>query len=266
MSYAAITGQTMDSPEFKFLDVNGLNVRYLQGGSGPSVVLLHGWGCRIETLRVIFDRLLPLYRVTALDLPGHGETELPPEPWGGAEFAEFLIRFLDKLRLGPSHLVGHSVGGRFAALIAAKEPERLEKLVLASASGLKPPRSLKYRAKVLLGKSGKFAARFFGEPGNRFKEFVYSRIASADYQDAGPLRSSFVKIVNEEIRAQLREIEVPTLLIWGQDDQETPLSVGKKMNLLIPNSELVVIANAGHYTFIDAAEKFMLYLQKFLRE
>jgi len=203
--------------------------------------------------------------VIALDLPGHGQSALPPAVWGTADFAAFLGKFADSLGLESFDLLGHSVGGRFGAFLAATQPQRIGKLILASASGIKPKRPLKYYFKVALAKTGKYSERYLGSFGAALKQRIYAKIASPDYRTAGELRSSFVKIVNEDIRADLTHVRAKTLLLWGRDDTDTPLSSAAIMQNVIPGAELVILENAGHYSFLDQPDKFLLHVKKFLR-
>lgn len=247
------------------VQAGGIDWNYEVAGSGPPLLLIHGWGCSIDTVRSIFQQLARNYTVYALDLPGHGKSSLPPGVWGSYEFTEAIHQFLNALQLHRVHLVSHSVGARFAALLAALHPERVDRVVLAASSGVKPRRKLSYYWKVALAKSGKFAAKYLGSAGEKLKKKIYSRIASADYQSAGELRNSFVKIVNEDIRVEFPRITAPTLLIWGENDSETPVRSAKVFAELIPNSALQILPGAGHYLFIDQPDRFILYVQKFLR-
>lgn len=250
--------------EMQYCEVLGIRTRYFRTGSGSPLLILHGWGCRIETIRAVISELAKEFAVTACDLPGHGESALPPEPWGDDEYSNWVVHFLDAMQISRTAILGHSVGGRFGLLVAAKHPERVERLVAAAASGIKPPRPLKFYFKVALAKTGKLLARFGGRFGERVKEAIYRQIASPDYLQAGPLRPTFTKIVSKDIRGVLGQISCPTLLVWGVQDAETPLSSGELMHRLIPRSELAIIDHAGHYSFIDQPLAFQLHIRRFL--
>jgi pimeloyl-ACP methyl ester carboxylesterase len=255
--------------DHRFVDVDGIKIRYVIKGSKDKelpIFLVHGWGCSIKVVMSLIDQLSRSHQVIALDLPGHGESQRPSEIWGTAEFAAFLSKFLHSIGIERCHGLGHSVGGRFLACLAAKEPSLLDKLILAGASGIKPKRKLKYYFKVSLAKTGKFAAKYLGTVGQKLKDKIYSKIASADYQSAGELRSSFIKIVNEDIRSEFEKIKSDTLLIWGENDQDSPIASAEIFKRQIPKSQLVILKNAGHYSFLDQPERFSLEVKKFLRE
>jgi pimeloyl-ACP methyl ester carboxylesterase len=103
------------------------------------------------------------------------------------------------------------------------------------------------------------------------RERIYRAVASPDYANAGPLRDTFVKLVNDDLTparatAILSQIASPTLLVWGADDTETPLASAKVMERLIPRARLVVLQNAGHFSYLDQYGKFRLIVRQFLRE
>jgi pimeloyl-ACP methyl ester carboxylesterase len=98
------------------------------------------------------------------------------------------------------------------------------------------------------------------------RERIYRAVASKDYANAGPLRDTFVKLVNDDLTPILSQIASPTLLVWGADDMETPLSSAQVMERLIPQVRLVVFQNAGHFSYLDQYGKFRLIVRQFLRE
>jgi pimeloyl-ACP methyl ester carboxylesterase len=236
--------------------VLGLRTRYLVGGSGPPVLVLHGWGASIEAVYPILKGLEPVATVYALDLPGHGQSALPPEPWGVAEYQAFVAAFMDELEIKRPAIVGHSNGGRIAIRMAATEPERAARLVLVDSAGIRPKRTFRYYRRVGMAKVGKYAARYLGKPGERLRARIVGRVASTDYAAAGEMRPTLVRLVNSDLREYLSRISVPTLLVWGADDADTPVADGRLMEQLIPDAGLVVLEGAGHYSYIDQAARF----------
>lgn len=246
----------MSIADAQFLEVLGLRTRYVVRGSGPAVLVLHGWGASIEAVHPILAGLSPVATVYALDLPGFGQAELPPEPWGVEHYQEFVAAFMDALSLDSPTVVGHSNGGRIAIRMAATEPSRVSRLVLVDSAGIRPKRTLRWYRKVGMAKVGKYAARFLGAPGERLRELLVERAASADYAAAGPLRPTLVKLVNTDLRSFMPAISVPTLLVWGSQDTDTPLSDARLMESLIPDAGLVVLEDAGHFSYIDQPTRF----------
>jgi pimeloyl-ACP methyl ester carboxylesterase len=253
------------SPE-KFSELQGIRFRYKLAGTGDQVILLHGWGGSINSLESVFQRLILLHEVLAIDLPGHGMSDLPPSPWGVSQYSEFLRAVMDTFNFRKPHFIAHSFGGRIAIHLAANFPQRVNKLILVNSAGVPPPRSTKYYFKVSLAKVAKLFGKRLGKAGRVVRNRLYRAIQSKDYSNAGPLRDTFVKIVNEDLAPLLPRIESPTLLIWGENDKDTPLSSGRFMQKLIPGAELFVLKNAGHFSYIDQFGKFCLLSEKFLRE
>jgi pimeloyl-ACP methyl ester carboxylesterase len=240
----------------QFVDINGIRTRWRQAGTGPPVLVLHGWGAKIEAVDPIIRALSPLLTVFAVDLPGFGETALPPAPWGVADYADWTRALMDELGLDRPRIVGHSNGGRVAIHLAAHHPERVDKLILVDSAGIRPKRGLRYYRRVALAKTAKHAARLLGRPGRALQQRVLARTASSDYANAGPLRPTFVKLVNEDLTPLLPRISSSTLLIWGDQDTATPLSDGQTMERLIPDAGLVVLKGAGHFSYIDQPQRF----------
>jgi pimeloyl-ACP methyl ester carboxylesterase len=247
-----------------FTNVLGLRTRYLVSGSGPAVLVLHGWGANIEAVYPIVTGLAPVATVYALDLPGFGDTEQPPRPWGVEDYQAFVASFMDALAIERSAIVGHSNGGRIAIRMASTEPERASKLVLVDAAGIRPKRTFRWYRRVGMAKVGKYAARFLGAPGRRLRSLLVGRVASTDYLAAGAMQPTLVRLVNADLRPYLPGIGVPTLLVWGSNDSETPLSDGREMERLIPDAGLVVLEGAGHFSYLDQPSRFAVIVSHFI--
>jgi pimeloyl-ACP methyl ester carboxylesterase len=249
-----------------YLEVDGTKLRYQMAGSGAPILLLHGWGGSIESMGLIFDDFARDHTVVAFDFPGHGESSLPPQAWGVADYAESVRRVMDALHIHRPHIIAHSHGGRVTIKLATLHPDRVGKLVLVDSAGVRPPRSWHYYGRLLLAKGGKYLAKYCGSIGAMARERIYRAVASKDYANAGPLRDTFVKLVNDDLTPILSQIASPTLLVWGADDMETPLSSARVMERLIPHARLVVFQNAGHFSYLDQYGKFRLIVKQFLRE
>jgi len=256
---------TQSTSVCKHLDVYGIRVRYKAQGSGEQVLLLHGWGSSLDSMTALFDALTPAYSVFAIDFPGHGKSELPPERWGVCDYTDCLLQVMDALGLERPHVLAHSFGGRVAIRLAKYHHTRVNKMILVDSAGVRPRRPLKSYFKIALAKTGKFSAKFGGRAGKALRDYIYSRVGSKDYVSAGPLRDTFVRVVNEDQTEMLADVLAPTLLVWGAQDRDTPIESAKVMAELIPNASLVVMDNAGHYSFLDQPHKFNLIVKKFLR-
>ncbi|HEX5307546.1 MAG TPA: alpha/beta hydrolase [Solirubrobacteraceae bacterium] len=247
------------------LQIQGLRARHLVRGEGDHPVLvLHGWGASIEAAYPIVAGLAATTRVYALDLPGFGETAMPPSPWGVEDYQAFVVAYMDALKIERATIVGHSNGGRIAIRMAATEPERVSKLVLVDAAGIRPKRTLRWYRRVGMAKVGKHAAARLGRPGERLRDALLAKAASADYAAAGELRPTLVKLVNSDLREYMPRIRASTLLVWGAEDADTPVAMAKEMERLIPDAGLVVLEGAGHFSYADQPARFARIVSHFI--
>lgn len=238
------------------LEIDGLNINYIEENedASKSVLIVHGWGANLKTVRPIVNLLKHNFHVVAIDLPGHGESDIPKEKFGTKDFSEIIVKFMQMKNLNNIYYIGHSFGGKCGIYINAKLKPSIEKLVLVDASGIKPLPDKKLQRKVKMFKVLKsLYIKIFGK--DNLDKF-YKKFGSEDYRSAnGIMRDILVKVVNEDLTDILKEIDVRTLLIWGDSDDATPLYMGKRMNEEIKNSKLVVL-NGGHYSYLDDSTTF----------
>jgi pimeloyl-ACP methyl ester carboxylesterase len=231
------------------------------------IVVLPGWGAHIEAVGPILTALEGAPDLIALDLPGFGESEPPEQAWDVDSYARFMIHFLDELGVESAHLIGHSHGGRVSIALAADEPERVGRLVLVDSAGIPPKRGWQYRRRVAVAKLGRLIAMIGGAPGRRLQERMRSRVASRDYLEASEaMRATFRAVIAADLSDRLHRIGAPTLLIWGDRDEDTPLWMAHRMEELIPDAGLVVLEGAAHYSYADAPVQFRAVARRFLLE
>ena len=245
-------------------EINNLNISYQVAGEGDVVLLLHGWGGEAASFQPVFEWLAQSHRVYALDLPGFGKSQIPPTAWDTSDYATFVTVFLEKFDIPKVHLIGHSFGGRISIIISAEHPEKVDKLILIDSAGIKPCRTAKYYLRVGVAKIGKLIRRC-GKYGVLVANAMSARAGSKDYQNAGDMRATLVKVVNQDLRALLPRITASTLLIWGEDDKDTPVSFGKIMEKEIPDAGLIVLKEAGHFSYLDRFPQFCRIVASFLK-
>jgi len=245
------------SRQIKFIDIDcqthSQRLRCFDGGEGTPLLYLHGWGCDHSIFYPLIENLSDQGRHIAIDFPGFGESPRPEAVWGTEEYGDLIYRFIKQCRLESPVLIGHSFGARAALQLARKHPDAIRGMILIAAAGLK--RDIPFRRKIRI-KTIRAAARLAqrilpGSVGKKLKDSLYQRIASRDYLNAGEMRSIFVKVVNEDLASLLPSIQTPTLLIYGENDGETPPSLGKKMDALLPNSRCVVLPEFDHFSILD---------------
>ncbi len=252
---------------YMHIDIDGLNINYIEEGKGKHVLLLHGWGGSIQTMMPIFNILKEKFRVVALDLPGFGNSDIPKEPWNSYDYAECINKFIEELNLNEIILFGHSHGGRISIVLASKY-NFVKKLILIDSAGIIPKRKAKYYIKVYWFKMLKKIYLTFPLKNKQEKlDKFYKKFGSRDYRDAeGVMRQTMVKVINDNLLRLFSDIKAPTLLIWGENDEDTPLYMGEMMEKEIPDSGLVILKGAGHYSYIDNYEQFRAIINVFLKE
>jgi len=245
------------------IEILDVPINYQVAGSGKDIILLHGWGQNIEMMQPLGEFLQQWFRVWIIDLPGGaGQTPEPPFAWSMAEYVEMLAQFIKSNKIENPTLIGHSFGGRMSIIYAGSYPTSVEKLVLLDSAGIKPKRSLDYYAKVYSYKVGK---KILSLPGlTKVRDNLTKNSGSSDYAKASPIMKQILsKVVNEDLQKHLPNITVPTLLIWGKDDEATPVADAKIMEKLIPNAGLVILPNAGHYAYLECLPQVKLILASF---
>lgn len=219
-------------------------------GEGNCIVLLHGWGQSQKQMAFIQEALAKQYCVVNLDLAGFGESEEPPFAWSMEQYSDVLYDLLKELHCEMPLLIAHSFGARIAFHYAYKYP--CSGLILTGAAGIKPPRNIHYYLKVYTYKL--------------LKRFLKGKqMGSDDYQKAtAKMKAVLVQCVNEDITPLLSHIKIPTLLIWGNQDQVTPPWMGKKMAKLMPNAHYIPI-QGGHFAYLNN-EVFINIVDAYVKE
>ena len=249
-----------------------LNVEVRGPADAPALLLLHGWGSSGQNMRPLAEALSS-YQTHTIDLPGHGASPPPPEPWGVPEHAALLHAYVQNEIERPVTVIGHSNGGRIA-LYMASTPETadiIDRLVLISPSGIQPERSLGYHVRSRLATALKAPFRFLPpvlrEPALDWlrHSLVWRMLGSSDYNTlSGTMRETFVKTVNHHLNGGLERIQVPTLLFWGTEDE----TVSRRQMAIIEDAVgdcgLVELEGAGHYGHLDDPHTVLSATRHFL--
>lgn len=251
------------------INIKGLNIACTKEGEGEAVVLLHGWGSNRRLFDRICARVSEKYTVIAPDLPGFGESEEPKEAWNVSDYADFIVELLEYFNIKKAVFLGHSFGGRIILKLFERDtlPFEIEKVILVDSAGVKPKKTVKQKVKQRIYKISK-AVYSLAVVELLFPdalENLRKRNGSADYNAASPImRRCLVLAVNEDLTHILPRVSVPTLLIWGDKDDATPISDAMLMEKLIPDAGLVVCEGAGHYSFLEQPIKCIRVISSFL--
>lgn len=237
------------------IKVQGLNVNYIQYGKGKDILLLHGWGQNIEMMKPLGDGFCDKFRITILDFPGFGQSEEPKEPWTIEKYSLMLEDLVKQLGIKKPIVMGHSFGGRVAIRFSSRNP--IEKLVLFGSPCIRIQEELPLKVRIL--------KKLKTLPGmNKLGEFMKQYIGSRDYKAASPvMRQTLVEVVNEDLSKYAREIEEPTLLIWGEQDTEAPVSEAQELEKIMMDAALIILPGT-HYAYLENLARVITILNNFI--
>lgn len=245
--------------------MGNLNVEIV--GSGPPVLVLHGWGHNLLVQKPLGELLANDFQVHLIDLPGFGQSPAPDTDWGTKDYADRIISYMDEAGLKQVALIGHSFGGRISIRLAATVPDRIGQVVLMCSHGLQRERTAKEKLRISTLGYLRSAVKLIDKllPLNLYRGWYSTKFGSADYKAAGKLQGTLVKTVIEDQTENAKKIKAPTLLLWGAEDTETPPELGKRFSELITDSEYIELPGKGHEPFAGAgAHLCATYIKKFL--
>jgi pimeloyl-ACP methyl ester carboxylesterase len=256
------------------VEVSGLRIAYERRGSGPAVVLLHGFvgdGC--STWSPQLEDLSGDFTVVAWDAPGAGRSADPPATFRSPDYADCLAAFVSALGLGRPHVVGLSSGGVFALELAGRHPDVVRSLVLAGGyagwAGSLGPAAAEQRLQFCLHAAdlppGEFVdallPSMFADPSAGYAaEFGASM---RGFSPAG-FRSMARSCAEADLRHVLGGLGVPTLVLHGEHDVRARRAVADALHDAIPGSRLVVLPGAGHVSSLEAPRQFTREVRDFL--
>lgn len=220
----------------------------------PFLLILHGWKRSIVEWIPVAEQMSHTYQVVLLDLPGFGQTALPSSDFSIYDYANFVEHFLKKLHIEKTALLGHSFGGRIGIILGAKT-KLLTQLFLVDAAGVEK-RSATAKIKIVFFKIAKLFLP------KTLTEKLRQSLGSTDYKTAGALRTTFLKVINEDLSYLLPKITTTTFIIWGEKDTEVPLWKTKYMKAHIPHTKLRVVWGAGHSPHLEKPRAFIETLQE----
>ena len=243
---------------------NGVLTVYRQSGRGQDVVLLHGWGQNKDMMRFIEEHLSSCFRVWNLDFPGFGESEQPPTAWSVSDYVTFLEAFIADNGIQKPILNGHSFGCRVAIRYAALHHD-VCKMCLTGAAGIRRPLTARQKWKTACYHFGTSILKLLKQ--DALLEKMRNHSGSGDYRHArGIMRSTLVKVVNDDVRPLLKDVQCPVLLVWGEMDDAVPVSVARIMEAEMPNAALAIFEGDDHFAYWHQAERFNRVLDIFLKE
>lgn len=232
------------------------------------IVILHGWGSSSVSFQSVKNILLNKgFTVYVLDLPGFGRVGKPDKPWSVDDYVDFVYEYVSSRYLDKFYLLGHSFGGQVAIKFAVAWPEKLSGLILYSAAGIRPEQTIKTEIFYVLAKIGNFifSLLILRSIKNFMRKGFYYLVGTRDYYRAeGVMKQTMEKVINEDLRLLFPNIQVPTLIIWGDKDDVTPISDAEMMKEGIRGAELKIMPGAGHSWHKEQTEKFVEFILPFI--
>lgn len=270
------------------LDYRGCRLTFTDaGGNDPALFFLHGYGSSIVEWDAHVARLSGKFRCLNLDLPGHGESGIPPAEHATFQFqVDAAAAFLASRKCGPVVAIGHSMGGRIAGRLALRYPESIRALVLVNAPADQPLAfSLKTLTKLTPAPVASFLMRrkeFFKGLTRRYSSNMVAtpneltrRKADHLRQMRGrpdfPQRMDFLirlgkSVLDDDLARHLPEIARPTLVVWTEHDPTCPLASAKLIEGRIPRARLEIVKDAAHNPHLEQFERFNEILLQFIAE
>lgn len=275
----------MEATTDKHISVDGVRARYRETGQGDPVLLIHGLGASLETWEGTTPALAETHHVYAMDLVGFGYSDKPAERYTPDYLVGFVRAFMDAVGISKAALVGHSLGGALALRFSILHPDRVAKLILVDSAGLSRRMGLGIRlatlplAGELLLRPSREKTRqalrpFFYDTGLLTDAFValnYELITQPGAQAAylstvRNLASIFGarRHISKGIIDRLGEIQIPTLVIWGEQDTIVPVTQASIAEKRIANVELHILPECGHLPMVEKTDTFNQLVSRFL--
>lgn len=245
--------------------INDFNIYYEKYGKGKSnIVILPGWGDTRSTFNSMIETLKNYFSVYIIDYPGFGNSCFPNRDLDIYDYANLIKDFITVNNIENPIIIGHSFGGRIGIILTGLYKMQIKKMILIDSAGIKPRKKLKTKFKQMLYKFLKKTSLVFPK---KIRSIYLNKLinvfGSSDFKNLDQnIRTTFIKVINEDLTKYLKNISTSTLLIWGEYDKDTPLDDGKLMNIKIEDSGLVIIPNAGHFPYLE----YPYYVTKIILE
>jgi len=259
-------------PPGRIVEVDGVPLHYIERGSGPPVILIHGFGGYTYTYRYLIPELAKDYRAVAVDLKGFGYSGRPKKSdYAIGEQARLVVRLMDTLGIDRASVVGHSLGGEVAMRMAANHPDRVERLVLAaSVSGDRIPT---LPVTPLIRPFMWFFSRLFGRW--LFRRMYYDkRKATKEVLEAyrRPLRikgtgNAVYQLLRDARRGKAvvgKKVKQPVLILWASNERILPWRTLTRLRKRFPRAEVVTIDRAGHLLIEEQPDASNAAIRRFL--
>lgn len=238
---------------FKYKD---FNLYYEKIGNGiNSIIILPGWGNTRETFRYIINHFKDKYTIYIFDYPGFGNSPIINKELTIYDYAETINEFIKTNSINNPIIISHSFGGRITSILLDKYKIKAKKIILIDVAGIKRF-NLKLFIKQIIYKTIKKTINIIP---HKYRYSLYKKIfnyfSSSDYKKLPPnMYKTFKNIINKDLKKYYKNIKADTLIIWGENDKDTPLKDAYLLNKIINNSELIIYKNSSHFSYLENIE------------
>lgn len=248
---------------------SSLKIYYEIHGTGKqNILILPGWGNTRNTFQYLINNLQRDYTIYIIDYPGFGNSPIPDKELTIYDYALLIKNFISDQKISNPIVIAHSFGGRIASLLQGYYKINFSKLILIDVAGIKRKKSLKQILKEKTYKLLKYCINFLPKlKQEKYRQKLLLYFASADYKSIPlSMQKTFQNIITEDLKLYYKNIQTETLIIWGKEDQDTPLKDGILINKLITNSAIIVYNNSKHFSYLDYPLLTYNILTNFLKE
>ena len=232
---------------FSYDDISIYYKKY--GTSSKSIIILPGWGDTRKTFDYMINFLKDYFTVYILDYPGFGNSPFPKYDLTIYNYTDLIYEWIKYLNIKDPILIGHSFGGRIITTLLGYYNYHFSNIIYLNSAGIKPKTKFKTKIYKLLKKLKFFLPQNLKR---KYLNFLFKNFSSSDYSTLPPnMLTTFRNIVNLDLKPYLKNIKAKTLIIWGDKDTSTPLKDAYIMNKSIKDSELIILSNSNHFSYLD---------------
>ena len=239
----------------KFI-VKDFTMYYEKYGNSPNnIIILPGWGNTRETFNYLISILKNDYTVYVLDYPGFGKSTFPNRDLNINDYSFLITKFIIDKKIDNPTIIAHSFGGRIVIDMFQDLKVKIKNLILIDIAGIKPKKRFINKIKEKIYKLLKKIAYILPNSMRKtYLDFLINIFGSSDYSTlSNNMRNTFINIVNCDQKDLIHNINVDTLIIWGEYDKDVSLNDAYFISKEIKDSGLVVIPKSGHFPYLDRA-------------
>ena len=218
-----------------------------------SIIILPGWGETRNTFTYMISFLQNYFTVYVIDYPGFGNSPFPNKDLTIYDYSNLIYEFIKEMNIKNPILIGHSFGGRIITTLLGYYKYKFSNIILLNSAGIKPKRTILKKLKnsyyKLLQKLGNLLPKKLK---SKWKNYLFNKFASTDYKNLNDnMKITFKNVINEDLTPYLKNIKTKALIIWGDKDDATPIKDAYTFNKYIKDSELIILKNATHFSYLE---------------